>query len=61
MAGLRYVQVLLTLIESPEGDLLSLQWPAAPQNIFLVKKDGAPSVTEALKELIKYDITKVSI
>ncbi|BCR83784.1 NADH kinase POS5 [Aspergillus chevalieri] len=36
--------------ESHEGDLLSLQWPAPPRNIFIVKKDFAPSVTEALVE-----------
>lgn len=41
--------------ESPEGDLLSLQWPAPPRNILVVKKDGAPSVTGSLVELVKYD------
>lgn len=46
---------LLVTPESHEGDLLSLQWPAPPRNIFIVKKDFAPSVTEALVEFVKYD------
>lgn len=40
--------------ESPEGDLLSLQWPAPPRNVFIVKKDFSPSVTESLIEFAKY-------
>ena len=41
--------------ESHEGDLLSLQWPTPPRNIFIVKKDGAPIVTESLIEFVKYE------
>lgn len=39
--------------ESNENDLLSLQWPAPPRNIFVVKKNCAPQVTESLVEFIK--------
>lgn len=40
--------------ESNENDLLSLQWPAAPRNIFVVKKDCAPEVTHSLIEFISH-------
>ena len=37
-------------IDSQKTELFSLRWPAPPQNILLVKKEGAPIATEALKE-----------
>ncbi|KAE8349799.1 ATP-NAD kinase-like domain-containing protein [Aspergillus coremiiformis] len=40
--------------ESREGDLLSLQWPAPPQNIFVVKKDCVPTITESLIEFANH-------
>ncbi|KAI9818415.1 MAG: NADH kinase pos5 [Pycnora praestabilis] len=40
--------------ETPNNDLLSLQWPSPPRNILLVKKDHAPTVTDALIELAKH-------
>jgi NADH kinase len=36
--------------ERPGNDLLSLQWPAPPRNVLLVKKDCAPETTAALTE-----------
>lgn len=46
--------VCLLPSESHEGDLLSLQWPAPPRNIFIAKKKRVPAVTEALIEFTKY-------
>ncbi|KAI9367393.1 ATP-NAD kinase-like domain-containing protein [Aspergillus egyptiacus] len=40
--------------ESNENDLLSLQWPAPPRNVLVVKKDCAPEVTESLVEFISH-------
>ncbi|KAL4926098.1 NADH kinase POS5 [Aspergillus undulatus] len=41
--------------ESNENnDLLSLQWPAPPRNVFVVKKDCAPDVTRSLVEFISH-------
>ncbi|KAE8388370.1 ATP-NAD kinase-like domain-containing protein [Aspergillus alliaceus] len=40
--------------ESREGDLLSLQWPAPPRNVFVVKKDRVPAVTESLIEFANH-------
>ncbi|KAL2823992.1 ATP-NAD kinase-like domain-containing protein [Aspergillus cavernicola] len=40
--------------ESNENDLLSLHWPAPPKNVFVVKKDCAPKVTESLIEFISH-------
>ncbi|KAL4917937.1 ATP-NAD kinase-like domain-containing protein [Aspergillus aurantiobrunneus] len=40
--------------ESTENDLLSLQWPAPPRNIFVVVKDCAPEVTQSLVEFISH-------
>ncbi|KAJ5334303.1 Protein kinase [Penicillium brevicompactum] len=40
--------------ESCDGELLSLQWPAPPRNIFLVRKDCAPAVTDSLVELVSH-------
>ncbi|KAL4942870.1 hypothetical protein BDV06DRAFT_155904 [Aspergillus oleicola] len=41
--------------ESNENnDLLSIQWPAPPRNIFVVKKDCAPTVTQSLVEFISH-------
>lgn len=41
--------------ENQGNDVLSLQWPAPPRNILMIKKDGAPAVTESLVEYAKYD------
>ncbi|RDL39340.1 NADH kinase-like protein POS5 [Venustampulla echinocandica] len=43
-----------SLIESNTSDLLSLQWPSPPRNILLIKKDGAPKVTESLVEYARH-------
>ena len=51
------VDELLSESSEGEADLLSLQWPAPPRNIFIVKKDCAPTVTEALIEFAKYGVT----
>lgn len=40
--------------ESQSCDVLSLQWPAPPRNILMIKKDGAPAVTESLVEYAKH-------
>ncbi|XHG00435.1 hypothetical protein AWENTII_003886 [Aspergillus wentii] len=40
--------------ESHDGELLSLQWPSPPRNIFLVKKDCEPAVTKSLIELANH-------
>ncbi|GLB06887.1 NADH kinase pos5 [Aspergillus tubingensis] len=40
--------------ESQEGDLLSLQWPAPPRNIFVVKKDYSPAITASLIEFANH-------
>ncbi|KAJ5757010.1 Protein kinase [Penicillium nucicola] len=40
--------------ESCDGELLSLQWPAPPRNIFLVRKDCAPAVTDSLIEFVNH-------
>ncbi|KAF7596265.1 NADH kinase pos5 [Aspergillus hancockii] len=40
--------------ESRGGDLLSLQWPAPPRNVFVVKKDCVPAVTESLIEFANH-------
>ncbi|KAL2787635.1 ATP-NAD kinase-like domain-containing protein [Aspergillus keveii] len=40
--------------ESNENDLLSLQWPTPLRNVFVVKKDCAPEVTESLIEFISH-------
>ncbi|RDW61900.1 NADH kinase POS5 [Aspergillus mulundensis] len=40
--------------ESNENDLLSLQWPGPPRNVFVVKKDCAPEVTKSLVEFISH-------
>lgn len=41
-------------LESRTSDLLSLQWPSAPKNILMVKKNEAPAVTESLLEYAKH-------
>ncbi|KAL3481852.1 ATP-NAD kinase-like domain-containing protein [Aspergillus californicus] len=43
--------------ESNENDLLSLQWPAPPRNVFVVKKDCAPEVSESLVEFISHTVS----
>ncbi|KAE8148235.1 ATP-NAD kinase-like domain-containing protein [Aspergillus avenaceus] len=40
--------------ELREGDLLSLRWPAPPRNLFVVKKDCVPAVTDSLIEFINH-------
>ncbi|OQE88972.1 hypothetical protein PENNAL_c0015G01848 [Penicillium nalgiovense] len=40
--------------ESCDGELLCLQWPAPPRNIFLVRKDCAPAVTDSLIEFVNH-------
>ncbi|KAK1148248.1 NADH kinase pos5 [Aspergillus melleus] len=40
--------------ESQEGDLLSLHWSTPLRNIFVVKKDRAPAVTESLIEFVSH-------
>ncbi|KAJ5081365.1 ATP-NAD kinase [Penicillium alfredii] len=40
--------------ESNEGELLSLQWPAPPRNILLVRKDCAPAVSDSLIEFASH-------
>ena len=42
------------LLSETQGELLSLQWPAPPRNILLVRKDCAPAVTDSLIEFVKY-------
>ncbi|KAJ5095110.1 ATP-NAD kinase PpnK-type alpha/beta [Penicillium argentinense] len=48
IAGLS--QRLIPKYQESQGELLSLQWPAPPRNILLVRKDCAPAVTESLIE-----------
>ncbi|KAL4805996.1 ATP-NAD kinase-like domain-containing protein [Aspergillus unguis] len=43
--------------ESNENDLLSLQWPAPPRTVFVVKKDCAPEVTRSLVEFISHTVS----
>ena len=43
----------LTLAETKDNDLLSLQWPSPPRNILLVKKENNPQTTEAVIEFAK--------
>ncbi|TVY89175.1 NADH kinase pos5, mitochondrial [Lachnellula willkommii] len=40
--------------ESKTSDLLSLQWPSPPRNILMIKKHGAPNVTECVVEYAKH-------
>ncbi|KAL1959025.1 hypothetical protein VTO42DRAFT_3266 [Malbranchea cinnamomea] len=40
--------------ESRGSDLLTLQWPAPPQNILLVRKRGAPAVTQSVVEFANH-------
>ena len=41
------------LAETPNSDLLSLQWPAPPRNILMIKKDRAPGVNDSVIEYAK--------
>jgi NADH kinase len=43
----------LTWEETPNSDLLSLQWPSPLRNILMIKKDGEPTVTASLIEYAK--------
>ncbi|KAK2785050.1 NADH kinase pos5 [Onygenales sp. PD_12] len=40
--------------ESKGSDLLALKWPMPPRNILLVKKKGAPEVTQSLLEFANH-------
>ena len=40
----------LIFAETKGSDLLSLKWPSPPRNVLLLKKDDAPTATEALVE-----------
>ncbi|TPX23653.1 NADH kinase pos5 [Coccidioides immitis] len=40
--------------ESKGSDLLALQWPVPPRNILLVRKKGAPAVTQSVIEFANY-------
>ncbi|KAL2003906.1 hypothetical protein VTN02DRAFT_1755 [Thermoascus thermophilus] len=40
--------------ESRGSDLLSLQWPAPPRNVLIVKKESAPEVTRSLIEFANH-------
>ena len=40
--------------ETPQHDLLSLQWPSPPRNVFLTKKEKAPGITASLIEYAKH-------
>ncbi|EEH49773.1 NADH kinase [Paracoccidioides brasiliensis Pb18] len=40
--------------ELPGSDLLALKWPRPPQNVLLVRKKGAPEVTQSLIEFVKH-------
>lgn len=41
-------------IERPSNDLLSLEWPSPPRNVFLIKKICAPETTSALTEFASH-------
>ncbi|KAJ5722855.1 ATP-NAD kinase PpnK-type alpha/beta [Penicillium malachiteum] len=45
---------LIPKYQESQGELLSLQWPAPPRNILLVRKDCAPAVTESLIEFANH-------
>ncbi|KAJ5736556.1 ATP-NAD kinase PpnK-type alpha/beta [Penicillium malachiteum] len=45
---------LIPKFQESQGELLSLQWPAPPRNILLVRKDCAPAVTESLIEFVNH-------
>ncbi|KAJ6010481.1 hypothetical protein N7451_001893 [Penicillium sp. IBT 35674x] len=47
-------QRLIPKYQESQGELLSLQWPAPPRNILLVRKDCAPTVTESLIEFANH-------
>lgn len=47
-------KVVPRYIETPQNDLLSLQWPSPPQNILVVRKDGASKITDHLIEYVKH-------
>ncbi|CAI7657831.1 unnamed protein product [Penicillium pancosmium] len=47
-------QRLIPKYQESQGELLSLQWPAAPRNILLVRKNCAPEVTDSLVEFANH-------
>lgn len=44
---------IILRIESGGSDLLALKWPGPPRNILLMKKKGAPEVTQSVVEFAK--------
>ncbi|KZF22568.1 ATP-NAD kinase [Xylona heveae TC161] len=40
--------------ESLHNDLLCLQWPSPPRNVFFIKKENVPAVTDAVIEFSKH-------
>ncbi|KAJ6127522.1 NADH kinase pos5 [Penicillium sp. IBT 18751x] len=52
VAGLS--QRLIPKYQESQGELLSLQWPAPPRNVLLVRKDCAPAVTDSLIEFANH-------
>ena len=53
LSSLLSTHILLTLAETKDNDLLSLQWPSPLRNILLVKKEDTPQTTEAVIEFAK--------
>ncbi|EDN06418.1 conserved hypothetical protein [Histoplasma mississippiense (nom. inval.)] len=47
---------MASLSSSRGSDLLALRWPRPPQNILLVRKKGAPQVTQSLIEFANLPI-----
>ncbi|KAI1003252.1 hypothetical protein K3495_g4958 [Podosphaera aphanis] len=47
-------KIIPKYLETPQSDLLSLQWPSPPQNILIVQKENAPVVTESSIEFARY-------
>ncbi|KAJ5151357.1 NADH kinase pos5 [Penicillium canariense] len=47
-------QRLIPKYQENHGELLSLQWPAPPRNVLLVRKDCAPPVTQSLVEFVNH-------
>lgn len=44
---------IILRIESGGSDLLALKWPGPPRNILMMKKKGAPEVTQSVVEFAK--------
>ncbi|KAJ5464967.1 NADH kinase pos5 [Penicillium daleae] len=50
-------QRLIPKYRENRGELLTLQWPAPPRNVLLVRKDCAPAVTDSLIEFVNHITT----